>query len=76
MSSSNKSSDSRMRDLQAAIKIWIFMERARSGVPTLIMIGLPEWLPLWNGSVCDAAVGPCSCGAWHQEGERRQVLWT
>lgn len=31
-------------------------------------VNLPDKLKLFNGGVlCDMAVGPCACGAWHDE---------
>lgn len=38
------------------------------------MLSLPESLILFNGTFCDAAIGPCSCGAWHFLGEDRWEL--
>lgn len=59
------------RNLNAMIKIWIFMERKRQD-RHLEMVDLPDWIIKYNGARCDAALGPCSCGAWHTEEELRR----
>lgn len=71
MSSGNQGTNFSLKDYKAVLRLWIFMERKRQTWPDLDIIELPDWLPRWNGSRCDAALGPCSCGAWHHEEELR-----
>lgn len=55
------------------IYYYVYTQALKAGkVPG--MMDLPENLKLFNGSLCDAAIGPCSCGAWHQIGEDRWEL--
>jgi len=70
MSSSHQGPYRSLKDVRVVIKIWVYTERARESFPDLDIISLPDWLVVYNGfQRCDAALGPCACGAWHYEGE-------
>ena len=36
---------------------------------TYTFVALPDNISRWNGSKCDMLIGPCTCGAWHNEKE-------
>lgn len=39
------------------------------------IVPLPEGVRYENGGIeCDVLYGPCACGAWHKEGERRNRI--
>lgn len=71
MSSNDKSTDISI----AMIKFVVGMEEIKKAVSCFVV--LPEWFPpVYNGGVrCDVATGSCSCGAWHKNGEERDVRY-